>query len=90
MEQWRDDSSGSRDLAKYTMAVTVTLTEVQAHRIRRYEQFGLVKPRRTGGRQRLFSDMQVALIREISRLEGRGVNLEGVRVILAMREGDEA
>ena len=89
MEQWVDDSSGNQDLAKYTMAVTVTLTEVQAHRIRRYEQFGLVKPSRTGGRQRLFSDMEVALIREISRLEGRGVNLEGVRVILAMREGEE-
>jgi MerR family glutamine synthetase transcriptional repressor len=89
MEQWVDDSSGNRDLAKYTMAVTVTLTEVQAHRIRRYEQFGLVKPCRTEGRQRLFSDMQVALIREISQLEGRGVNLEGVRVILAMREGEE-
>jgi len=89
MEKWADDSSINQDLAKYTMAVTVTLTEVQAHRIRRYEQFGLVKPLRTEGRQRLFSDVHVALIREISRLEGRGVNLEGVRVILAMREGEE-
>jgi len=89
VERATDDSSAGLYLAKNTMAVTVTLTEVQAHRIRRYEQFGLVKPHRTGGRQRLFSDIHVALIREISRLEGRGVNLAGVRVILAMREGEE-
>jgi len=72
---------------KYVMSVAVGLTGIEAHRIRRYEAAGLLCPCRTGGRQRLFSDDDIEVIREIAGLEEKGVNLTGVRVILEMSRG---
>jgi len=69
------------------MSVATSLTGVDAYRIRRYEAAGLVKPARTSGGQRLFSDRDVRRICEVARLEGEGVNLKGILVILRMREG---
>jgi len=76
-----------RNFAKYTMSVTVRLTTVRAYRIRRFEQFGLLKPARTEAGQRLYSDMDIELIREIVMLGKEGINLRGIKVILAMRRG---
>ncbi len=87
MAEW--DNIRHQRLAKYTMSITVSLTGVGAHTIRRYEIAGLVSPRRTGAGQRLYSDMEIAVIREISRLCGKGINLEGIKAILAMRRGHQ-
>jgi len=73
--------------AKYTMSVTVRLTAVRAYRIRRFEQFGLLKPARTKAGQRLYSDIEIELIRGIVMLEREGINLRGIKMILAMRRG---
>lgn len=79
---------GDRHFGKYTMSVTVRLTTVNAHRIRRFEQFGLLSPSRTRAGQRLFSDAEIELIREVVFLERDGVNLGGIKMILAMRRGE--
>jgi len=89
MKKSDDKGLRSNELAKYTMAVTVKLTQVEAHRIRRYEQTGILKPLRTEGQQRLFSNIEIELITEIARLESKGINLEGIKAILAMREGQD-
>ncbi len=78
-------NSDGWEFAKYTMSVTVMITGVAAHRIRRFEEFGLCKPTRTASRQRLFSDHDVELIREISALENDGINLAGIKAILLMK-----
>jgi len=78
---------GRDDEGKYVMSIAVAMTGVDAHRIRRYEAAGMFKPCRTGGGQRLFSDADIALIREAAGLEKEGVNLNGIRVILEMRRG---
>ncbi|MFW6103094.1 MAG: MerR family transcriptional regulator [Chloroflexota bacterium] len=70
---------------KYVMSVAVRLTGVEASRIRRYESAGLVSPDRTAGGQRLFSDPDIDVIREVARLENEGVNLKGIEVILRMK-----
>lgn len=75
------------EIGKYTMSVTVKLTNVEAHRIRRFESFGLLKPDRTDSRQRLYSDSEIDLIKEIAELENEGINLPGVKMILAIRRG---
>jgi DNA-binding transcriptional MerR regulator len=69
------------------MSVTVTLTGVEAHHIRRYESCGLLQPWRTSGRQRLFSDLEIEIIKEASRLANRGINLEGIKAIYEMKRG---
>jgi DNA-binding transcriptional MerR regulator len=76
-------------IAKYTMAVTVTLTGVEAHRIRRYEDAGIIEPTRTEAGQRLFSDKEVVVIREVFRLGNKGINIEGIKAILALRRGHD-
>lgn len=70
---------------KYTMAVAVMLTGVEAHRIRRFEVCGLLNPARTEGRQRLYSDPEIEFIKEIAKLENEGINMPGVKAILAIR-----
>jgi MerR family glutamine synthetase transcriptional repressor len=72
-------------VAKYTMAVAVNLTGVAAHRIRRFEEYGLCKPLRTDSRQRLFSDRDIQLIATIADLEQRGINLAGIKAILELK-----
>ena len=76
------------EMGKYTMGVAVRLTGVEAHRIRRFEENGLLEPARTEAGQRLYSDAEIKLIKEIARLEDQGINLEGVKAILAMRRGE--
>jgi len=78
--------SSSKDLAKYTMAVTVMMTGVAAHKIRRFEEHGLCQPARTGRKQRLYSDNDVKRIREIANYEKAGVNLNGIKVILDLQK----
>jgi DNA-binding transcriptional MerR regulator len=82
----RDASEG--EVGKYTMSVAVKLTGVEAHRIRRFEGAGLFNPCRTEARQRLYSDCEVELVKEIASLEDEGINLQGVKAILAMRRGE--
>ena len=67
-DQDNRDNVGEQVVGKYTMSVTVKLTGVVAHRIRRFEQFGILYPNRTEARQRLFSDIEVELIKEVARL----------------------
>ena len=80
--------NGKQDIPKYTMGIAVRLTGVAAGRIRRYEESGLLEPERTQGGQRLFRDSDIDLIKEIAKLEDEGSNLEGIKIILAMRRGE--
>lgn len=73
---------------KYTMGVAVRLTGVEAGRIRRFEDAGLLEPKRTRGGQRLFTDAEIDVIKEIAKLENEGANLEGIKIILSMRRGE--
>jgi MerR family transcriptional regulator, heat shock protein HspR len=70
---------------KYTMSVTVRITGIAAYKLRRYEEFGLCKPERSNGQQRLFSDYDVEIIRKISIYEQDGVNLKGIKYILNLQ-----
>jgi len=71
---------------KYVMSVAVGMTGVEAYRIRRYEVGGLLRPVRSVGGRRLLSDEEICLIREVARLEGEGVNVKGIRLILKLKQ----
>jgi len=82
------DEARENETPKYTMGVATRLTGVQAGRIRRFEEAGLIQPVRTKGGQRLYTDSEIERIREIAKLEDEGANLEGVKIILAIRSGE--
>ena len=59
--------------------------------LRTYDRMGLVSPRRTAKRGRRYSARDVAMLRMIQRLsQDEGINLEGIRRILAMERELEA
>ena len=72
----------------FTMAIAVRMTGVDPYRIRKYEEGGLISPERTEGNQRLFSESDIEIIKQAAKLEDEGINVEGIKAILAMRRGD--
>jgi DNA-binding transcriptional MerR regulator len=81
-----------RDLAVYPIRTVAQLTGVDARRIRSWEvQHGLLRPARTRGGHRLFSQRDVETILRIKRLvDEEGVQLQGVRLLLAAEEAGDS
>jgi MerR family transcriptional regulator, glutamine synthetase repressor len=69
----------------YNIGVMSRLAGLPIHTLRWIEQHGLISPSRTEGNQRLFSEFELGLVREIRELMEQDVNLPGIRIILRMR-----
>ena len=77
--------------AIYVISVFAELAGVHPQTLRNYERSGLLRPQRTSGGSRRFSDEDLAALRRIQELTAEGVNLEGVKRILRLeRELDDA
>lgn len=71
----------------YVISVVSEMLGVHPQTLRLYEREGFIKPRRSGGNTRLYSDEDIEKLEMILRLtRDLGVNLAGVEVILSMRE----
>jgi MerR family transcriptional regulator/heat shock protein HspR len=68
----------------YVISVAAELAGVHPQTLRIYERKGLVEPVRTGGGIRLYSDEDICRLRRIQQLTAEGLNLEGVRRVLAL------
>ena len=70
----------------YLIGVVADMLKIHPQTLRLYERKGLIRPSRTVGRTRMYSDEDVEEIRRILRLtRDLGVNLAGVEIILRMR-----
>ena len=73
--------------ALYMISVVAEMFEIHPQTLRAYEREGLLRPARTDGNTRLYSQEDLERIELILRLtKDLGVNLAGVEVILNMRE----
>lgn len=70
--------------AVYVISVAAELAGVHPQTLRIYERKGLLDPARTGGGSRRYSDADIAQLRRILELTNTGLNLEGVRRVLAL------
>ena len=71
----------------YMISVVAEMLGIHPQTLRLYEREGFIKPQRSGGNTRLYSDKDVDRVEMILRLTRElGVNLAGVEVILSMRE----
>jgi MerR family transcriptional regulator/heat shock protein HspR len=71
----------------YVISIAARMVGAHAQTLRYYERAGLVRPSRSQGRRRLYSQSDIERVREIQRLmSDLGVNLAGVDVIFRMRE----
>src|SRR5438094_6872413 len=72
-------------MPKYTIGVVSKLLSLPPQVLRRYEEAGLLEPARQAGKNRLYSDQDLAILEEIAELSDQGVNAVGIRYILQMR-----
>ncbi len=79
-------TEGISDERRYTIRVAAQLAGMHEQSLRMYERRGLIRPARTKGDIRMFSDEDIEQIRFIHRLiDDLGVNLAGVEVIIQLR-----
>lgn len=72
--------------AVYIISVAAELAGVHPQTLRIYERRGLISPHRTPGGTRRYSEEDLERLGLIQELTADGVNLEGVRRIMEMRE----
>jgi MerR family transcriptional regulator/heat shock protein HspR len=71
----------------YMISVAADLVGMHPQTLRIYEQKGLVRPKRTPGNTRLYSERDLERLRLIQRLTGDlGLNLAGVETVLRMQD----
>ena len=69
----------------YIISVAARILEMHPQTLRKYERIGLVRPSRTMGMLRLYSEEDVARLRLIKHLVGEmGLNLAGVQFALRL------
>jgi MerR family transcriptional regulator, heat shock protein HspR len=72
---------------RYMISIAAELVGMHPQTLRIYEQKGLVRPRRTAGNTRLYSDADVERLRLIQRLTTEiGLNLAGVERVLHLED----
>ena len=75
------------DSPRYIISVAAELVGMHPQTLRIYEQKGLVRPKRTAGNTRLYSDADLDRLRTIQRLTTEfGLNLAGVEIVLRMED----
>jgi MerR family transcriptional regulator/heat shock protein HspR len=78
-------------LKTYTISAVATQYDVHPQTLRLYEREGLLKPSRSVGNTRLYTDSDLERLEIILSLtRDLGVNLAGVEIILNMREKMDA
>lgn len=76
-----------KDRPVYIISVAAELVDMHPQTLRLYERKGLIEPKRSGGKTRLYSERDVEKLREIRRLtQELGVNLAGVEEIMKLRD----
>ena len=73
-----------RTRAVYVISVAAELAGMHPQTLRIYERRGLVLPARTQGGNRRYSDEDIEILRRISELADQGLNLEGIKRVMAL------
>jgi MerR family transcriptional regulator, heat shock protein HspR len=75
------------DRGRYMISVAAELVGMHPQTLRVYEQKGLVRPKRTAGNTRLYSESDLDRLRLIQRLTTElGLNLAGVELVLRLED----
>jgi MerR family transcriptional regulator/heat shock protein HspR len=75
------------DRPRYMISVAADLVGMHPQTLRIYEAKGLVRPQRTAGNTRLYSEADVERLRLIQRLTTElGLNLAGVEHVLRLQD----
>jgi len=79
-----------KDTPVYMISIVAKIAGVHPQTLRFYESEGLIKPSRTEGKTRLYSERDLIRIKRIVSLtRERGVNVAGTSIILKMEDDIE-
>ncbi len=82
-----EPATNDRDYPRYMISVAAELVGMHPQTLRIYEGKGLIRPKRTRGNTRLYSEADVDRLRLIQRLTTElGLNLAGVERVLALED----
>jgi MerR family transcriptional regulator, heat shock protein HspR len=72
---------------RYVISIAARMLDTNTYTLRYYERVGVIEPRRSEGKQRLYSDYDIALLKRVkSMVDDMGINLPGVEVVLRMMQ----
>jgi MerR family transcriptional regulator, heat shock protein HspR len=72
---------------RYMISVAAELVGMHPQTLRVYESKGLIRPKRTGGNTRLYSEADLERLRLIQRLTNEvGLNLAGVEQVMRLQD----
>jgi MerR family transcriptional regulator, heat shock protein HspR len=75
------------DRGRYMISVAAELVGMHPQTLRIYESKGLVRPKRTSGNTRLYSEQDLERLRLIQQLTTElGLNLAGVEMVLRLED----
>ena len=74
----------------YAISVAAEIVGMGQQSLRHYEREGLVEPGRTDGGTRRYSENDVVVLRRIAELLTQGLNLSGIRLVLALENENTA
>jgi MerR family transcriptional regulator/heat shock protein HspR len=75
------------DKGRYMISVAADLVGMHPQTLRIYEQKGLVRPKRTSGNTRLYSESDLERLKLIQKLTNDyGLNLAGVEMVLGLED----
>ncbi|HWH54087.1 MAG TPA: helix-turn-helix transcriptional regulator [Gaiellaceae bacterium] len=75
------------DRPRYMISIAAELVGMHPQTLRIYENKGLVRPQRTSGNTRLYSDADLERLRLVQRLTTElGLNLAGVEVVIRLED----
>ena len=68
----------------FAISVAAEQADLQIQNLRVYERRGLLRPDRTDGGTRLYSEADIEVLRRIAELLREGLNLAGIARVLAL------
>lgn len=81
------NQKGESNQPRYVISVAAEMLGTQPYTLRYYERVGIIKPARSQGNLRMYSEEDLAMLRKVMTLMYElGVNLAGVEIILRMSE----
>ena len=87
----RNTRSGDADMPMFYIGVVAQITGTHPQTLRNYERIGLVRPERSQGSVRMYSNRDVDRVQRIRRLTQQlGANLAGVEMILNLTDRIES
>jgi len=72
------------NLPLFTVGQVSGMLEIQQAFLRRLDEFGVVRPSRSGGGQRRYTRQEITIVQYVVRLTDEGMSLASVRRILEL------